>query len=148
MRRGNLILVVDDNPVLRRLIVESLTVANYETVEACSADEALEFLRGSEKFGMVITDIEMPGSMDGVALANIVHERWPEIALIVTSGRVQPAAGALPRRAEFVKKPSRAHDFMRIVQSLIAAPDQGGGCRHVVLRAQSFHPATFPCTNG
>ena len=117
--RSDYLLVVEDNPLLRLLLAESLTIADYKVVETGSADEALKLLSRGKKFALVITDIEMPGSMDGLALANVIHERWPEIALIVTSGRVQPAAGELPIGAKFVKKPSVPHAFIQVVQSLL-----------------------------
>ena len=119
MHRRNHILVVDDNPLLRLLIAECLRAANYNIVEAGSADEAMDLLEAGEEFGLVMTDVEMPGSMNGIALAKVIHERWPDIALIVTSGRVRPAAETLPARAEFMGKPSRPADVVRAVQSLI-----------------------------
>ena len=119
MNRCTHILVVDDNPLLRLLLSECLTVANCNIVEAGSADEAMELLEADEAFDLVMTDVEMPGSMNGIALANVIHGRWPDIALIVTSGCVRPTAEMLPARAEFIRKPSRPQDVVRVVQSLI-----------------------------
>ena len=129
-RPHNTILVVEDNPLIRVMLCESLTVANYNIVEAGSADEAMALFEAEGPFSLVVTDIEMPGTMNGIGLANAIHERWPEVALIVTSGRVTPAAGVLPACAKFVPKPSPAQHFVGLADGLLSvrqAPEWSSG---------------------
>lgn len=110
------VLVVDDEPILRLFACEALEEAGYEVVGASSADEAIALLRGGTPFGAVLTDIEMPGNLDGLELAWNIQAHWPEITVIVTSGRKLPRADEIPRAASFLPKPFSAErlvDTMR-----------------------------------
>ena len=108
------VLVVDDEPILRLFACEALEEAGYEVVS--SADEAIALLRGGTPFGAVLTDIEMPGNLDGLELAWNIQAHWPEITVIVTSGRKLPGAEEIPRAVSFLPKPFSAErlvDTMR-----------------------------------
>jgi DNA-binding NtrC family response regulator len=110
------VLVVDDEPILRLFACEALEEAGYEVVGASSADEAIALLRRGTPFGAVLTDIEMPGDLDGLELAWNIQAHWPDIAVIITSGRKLPRADEIPYAASFLPKPFSAErlvDTMR-----------------------------------
>jgi CheY-like chemotaxis protein len=100
-----LVLVVEDEPLLRMDAIEMISAAGYEVLEASSADEAVRLLETHFDIAIVFTDIEMPGSMDGLKLAAAVRRRWPPIQIIATSGHVDIRSGDLPEGGEFLPKP-------------------------------------------
>jgi CheY-like chemotaxis protein len=111
-------LVVDDDAINRMDACAILEEAGYEAREAISGDDALRMLEEADgRMGLLFTDVEMPtGSIDGFALARDVAERWPDIGILVASGRRNPAQGELPRGAIFVPKPFSGdvvHDRLR-----------------------------------
>lgn len=99
------VLVVEDDALLRIDAIDFTEDAGFMTQAANSADEAIRLLTAENDIGIVFTDIEMPGSMDGLALAQIVHANWPNIAIIVTSGRVSVTPDMLPPGGTFYAKP-------------------------------------------
>lgn len=101
------VLVVEDDTLIRMDTVDSVEDAGFEAIEAANADEAISQLASNPAIGIMITDIEMPGSMNGVRLAYTVRDRWPPVEIIVVSGQVMPGRGALPERARFIAKPFR-----------------------------------------
>src|SRR5829696_6022675 len=80
------VLVVDDEALLRMLASDVLEEAGFEVVEAASADAALVALQSHPEIRVVFTDVDMPGSLDGLGLARVVQERWPGIGVLVVSG--------------------------------------------------------------
>src|ERR1700710_405093 len=90
------ILVVEDELLIRLNAVEMLDEAGFEVVEAANADEAIAILEGRLDITVVFTDIQMPGSMDGSKLAAAVRDRWPPIKIVATSGHVDVAETDLP----------------------------------------------------
>lgn len=105
---ASLVLVVEDDDLVRFCAVEMLEDAGFEVVEARHADEAWAVLHRRSDIGVLFTDIDMPGSMCGVTLAGRVHEAWPEIRLILTSGRQRLADQEVPDHGLFVPKPYNA----------------------------------------
>ena len=83
------VLVVEDEMVLRMRAVDIVEDAGFTAVEAVNADEALAVLEARSDISLLFSDIQMPGSMDGLKLAHAVHERWPSIKIILVSGRVR-----------------------------------------------------------
>src|ERR1700683_5360591 len=81
------ILIVEDEALVRLYAVDTVTAAGFDVVEAASADEAIRILESRSDIRVVFTDIQMPGLMDGLKLAQAVRDRWPPIKIIVTSGR-------------------------------------------------------------
>jgi two-component system, response regulator PdtaR len=100
-----LVLVVEDESLMRMHAVIMIEEAGYNVVEACNADAAIAILESREDIRVVVTDIEMPGSMDGIKLARAIRDRWPPVELIVTSGRYRVRSDELPTRAKFMPKP-------------------------------------------
>lgn len=81
-------LIVDDEPLLRMLAVNIAEGAGFATIEAGNADEAVAILETRSDIVVVLTDVNMPGSMDGLRLAHAVCNRWPPIRIIVGSGQM------------------------------------------------------------
>jgi CheY-like chemotaxis protein len=104
-KKAPVILVVDDETIIRWGAVKMVEDAGFEVLEAANADEAIEILESRNDIRVVFTDIHMPGSMDGLKLANAVRDRWPPIEIVVTSGRERPTEEDLPERGRFLPKP-------------------------------------------
>jgi CheY-like chemotaxis protein len=99
------VLIVEDEFLLRMDAVEMIAAAGFEVVEASNADEAIEILQARRDITVVFTDIQMPGSMDGLKLARAVRGRWPPIKIVATSGHVGVAEKDLPEGGRFLPKP-------------------------------------------
>lgn len=107
------VLVVEDDAFIRMDAVDIFETAGYRVLEAENADLALMLLETHPEITVLFTDIEMPGSMDGMKLAAAVADRWPPVRIIVASGRVSPAAGELPPLAHFLSKPYQPSQVQR-----------------------------------
>jgi CheY-like chemotaxis protein len=97
------VLVVEDEAMIREFVAEDLQEAGYKVLMASDADAAVDILEVRHDIGLIFTDVNMPGSMDGLQLAACVRDRWPRVHIVVTSGRSFPAdklGGAV-----FVPKP-------------------------------------------
>jgi CheY-like chemotaxis protein len=115
-----LILVVEDDPMTRMLSVCIEEDAGFKTIAASSADAALKFLETKNDIRVVFTDIEMPGSMNGMQLATLISQRWPAIGLLLTSGTLIVKAEDLPDRSAFVNKPYLVQEVVANLQRLSA----------------------------
>jgi CheY-like chemotaxis protein len=115
MTQKAVVLVVEDEPILRMLAVDVVEEAGFEAIDASDADAAMSLLESRADIRLVFTDIDMPGSMNGLGLAARVHDHWPLIALIVTSGKVRPLGAALPGKAIFIPKP---FDLPHVISAL------------------------------
>jgi len=99
------VLVVEDEPIIRLDAVMVIEDAGYDVIEASNADEAIELLEARPDVRIVFSDIEMPGSIDGLKLVHAVRRRWPPVTLVLASGRISPAIDELPSRTVFLRKP-------------------------------------------
>jgi len=111
---------VEDELLLRLNAAQIIEDAGYEVIEASNADEAIQILESRTDIRIVFTDINMPGSMDGIKLANAVRNRWPPIRLIVTSGKVALRAGDIPADGRFLSKPYTPEQIVGILTELAA----------------------------
>jgi CheY-like chemotaxis protein len=101
-----LVLVVEDEPLVRMTAADELDEAGFRVLEAMNADEALKVLEARyDEVQVLFTDVHMPGSMDGMELAEQVHQRWPHILLLISSGRAQPDPDEIPDHGRFLPKP-------------------------------------------
>ncbi len=116
------VLVVEDDALVLISAVAMIEDAGYEVLEASNAYEAIALLEAHPQIRVVFTDIEMPGSMDGLKLAAYVRDRWPPVAIIVTSGRILPDEGALPADGVFLAKPYRPEDLASHLSVFLSAP--------------------------
>lgn len=107
------VLVVEDEPIIRMNAVAMIEDAGYDVIEAANADDAILLLETRPDIRVVFSDIEMPGSMDGLKLIHAVRERWPPAVLILASGRVSPQAAEMPSDTVFLKKPYAEHDLIK-----------------------------------
>jgi len=112
---GAVVLVVEDNPLILHSAVELVTTAGFASIGAENADKAISILEARSDIRVVFTDIEMPGTMDGVKLAHYIRGRWPPIHLIVASGRTIVEESQLPARSRFFSKP---YDHSAIVEEI------------------------------
>jgi CheY-like chemotaxis protein len=99
------VLIVEDEPLVRLGAVGAIENAGFEVIEAADADEAITILENRSDVRVIFTDIQMPGSMDGLKLVHAVRNRWPPIKIIVTSGRGQVSEKDLPEGGRFFVKP-------------------------------------------
>jgi two-component system, response regulator PdtaR len=113
------VLVVEDDFLIRMNAVDIFERAGLTVYEASNADEAIRVLESREDIRLVFTDINMPGSMDGLGLAHRVSEAWPSIALIVTSGRINLRTASLPPQGVFIAKPYRADQILREMRQMV-----------------------------
>jgi len=110
------VLVVEDEFLIREYAVETINEAGFEAIEAATADEAIEILEHRSDIRIVFTDVHMPGSIDGLKLAHAVRDRWPPIKLIVTSGQMTVPDSALPTGGRFLGKPYQPSEIARALQ--------------------------------
>ena len=104
--KRQVVLVVEDEALIRMNAAEVIEDAGYRVIEAAHADEAIRILETHDDITIIFTDIDMPvGSMDGLLLAAAVRDRWPPIRIIATSGRVEVRHGDLPVGSLFLSKP-------------------------------------------
>jgi len=101
------ILLVEDEPLVRTLQVDILKEAGFWVLEAQDADEAFETLKRRPDVKAVLTDVDMPGSLDGFEFARLVAQGWPAVGILVISGKTAPGPRDLPKTASFVAKPVR-----------------------------------------
>jgi len=100
--------------------VDILEEAGFVVKEAADADEAIAFLDRHEDIHILFSDIDMPGSMDGLELARLVHDRWPKIGLLLTSGHHRLGTAQLPGRGQFMSKPWAVDALLGKVRGLLA----------------------------
>lgn len=114
------VLIVEDELLIRMNAVEMIEEA-FGVVEAASADQAIAILESRADVTIVFTDIQMPGSMDGLTLAAAVRDRWPPINIVVTSGQVELSPDDLPEGGRFLPKPYSPAEIMQTLRELIVA---------------------------
>ena len=114
------VLVVEDEAIIRFTIADDIRDGGFEVLEARDADEALRILRRHADICVLFTDVDMPGSMDGLELTEAVHAGWPDIRIIVTSGKQVPLKGVLPVDSRFMPKPYSPETVLNTIRQLLA----------------------------
>jgi DNA-binding NtrC family response regulator len=114
------VLVVEDESLVRMDIVNALEEASFEVFEANNARQAIEVLNRNDRIDALFTDIDMPGSIDGLKLAALVGDRWPPIRIIITSGQKTPRAHELPIKGAFLPKPYTPHKVIATIREMVA----------------------------
>jgi CheY-like chemotaxis protein len=110
------VLVVEDEFFSRLHAINLVEAAGYKAIEASNADEAIAILESRKDIHIVFTDIDMPGSMDGLKLARAVRDRWPPIELILTSGHFDVPENKIPERGLFFSKPYGDREIVSTLQ--------------------------------
>jgi CheY-like chemotaxis protein len=118
VRLSPVILIVEDELLLRMDSAEVIENAGFEVIQAANADEAIAILTGQPNIHVVFTDIQMPGTMDGLKLARFVRDRWPPIKIVATSGLVQVGEDDLPAGSLFLLKPYRGDEVVAALRDL------------------------------
>jgi CheY-like chemotaxis protein len=113
-----LVLVVEDEFLVRMNAVSLLEEAGFSVIEAGSADDAIALLESRQDIRIVFTDINMPGSMDGLRLAHAIRRRWPPVQLVLTSGHMRVRNDDMPEGGRFLGKPYDGTELVRMVRSL------------------------------
>ncbi|MGH6853108.1 MAG: response regulator [Methylocella sp.] len=117
-REGHVVLIVEDEALVRLRGAELLVEAGFEVLEAGNAAEALRILEATPAVRVVFTDVEMPGSLDGLGLAGRVGQRWPGIGIVLTSGH-RLRAETIPREGKFLPKPYSGPVLVRHIKEIV-----------------------------
>jgi CheY-like chemotaxis protein len=117
------ILIVEDEVLIRLLLADELRLAGFSVIEAANADEALAYVKSGGKVDLVFSDIEMPGAINGLALARELRERWPAIPVILTSGSV--SSHAAESLGWFIAKPYTLERAVALVIETLGAKPAG-----------------------
>jgi CheY-like chemotaxis protein len=115
------VLIVEDEFLLRMHAVDMIKAAGFDVVEAGNADQAIDILETRLDITVVFTDIQMPGSMDGLKLAQAIRGRWPPIKIVATSGHVSVTQKDLPEGGRFLPKPYSPHEIAGVLRELTGA---------------------------
>jgi CheY-like chemotaxis protein len=120
--KSQVVLLVEDEPLVRMTAVDELEEAGFHVIEAANADVALQVLEAlSDEIQVLFTDVDMPGSMNGMALAEHVNARWPHILLLISSGYSAPHPSEIPDHGHFIAKPYLGDTIARHIQEMTAA---------------------------
>jgi two-component system, response regulator PdtaR len=119
--KRRVVLIVEDEFLLRMDAAEMIGEAGFDVVEAGNADDAIAILEAHPEIHVVFTDIQMPGSMDGMKLARFIRGRWPPIKIVATSGFVSVGEDDLPEGSRFFTKPYHPAQIVATLRELTAA---------------------------
>ncbi|KXV21164.1 response regulator [Gluconobacter japonicus] len=112
------VLVVEDQALLRFLAADMLEDAGYNPILAATGDEAMDILLKGETVDLVFSDVNMPGRINGLDLAETVVQRWPNIGVVLTSGAFLKGQRILPEKTAFLPKPYEWEDVYRVLEEL------------------------------
>lgn len=115
------VLVVEDEPLVLMDAMQSLEDAGFEVVDAYDAEHALLALESRPDIRAVFTDVNMPGKFDGVALARMVHDRRPDMLIVVTSGVMKVQRDDIPEGGRFIPKPYDGVQVADLIGGLLGA---------------------------
>lgn len=120
-----IVLVVDDEAVVRHAAVEMIEESGFAALEACDGTQAMELLDTVDGVGVVLTDINMPASIDGIRLAACIQRKWPRVGIIVASGKVSPKRGDIPAGGLFFAKPYTEAEVIAAIRRFLDPPSKG-----------------------
>lgn len=118
MEKQKTVLIVDDEPGIRTVVRFIIEDAGFQTKEAASADEALQILY-ADGINVVLTDVEMPGSKNGLDLARLIRSKWQHVKVILMSGRTLPRRNELPDETQVLTKPFSPDRLMFVIQEAL-----------------------------
>ena len=113
-----IVLIVEDEPLIRLVASDVLTEAGFRVIEAADSDEAMTLVEAKPETVALVTDVVMPGTFDGFGLAHLVASRWPHIGIVITSAHALPGEGDLPRGCEFLPKPYQPSSLIAAVRKV------------------------------
>ena len=117
-----MVLIVEDDFLIRSHTAQIIEDAGFDVIEASNADQAIAILEVRSDIAVLFTDIQMPGSMDGLKLAAAVKGRWPPVQIVATSGLVHVRADDLPEGGRFLPKPYDPTQLTATLRELTAVP--------------------------
>lgn len=120
MHEPIVVLVVEDEPLLRLDMADHLADEGFEVIEASNADEAIRALESDSRIRLLFTDVDMPGTMDGLKLASFVANRWPPVRIIVTSGHRLVEITEIPDGSVFFAKPYQHEAIVASMREMMA----------------------------
>jgi CheY-like chemotaxis protein len=120
-RNGPIVLIAEDEAIVRMVLVDAFEDAGFQVLEAGDGEQAVEFLRTRSDIEGVLTDVQMPGPMDGYEVARTAKVHRPNCTVVIASGRQWPTPGDHPEGAEFVRKPYSPEGIVRRFASLHAS---------------------------
>jgi DNA-binding NtrC family response regulator len=112
------VLIVEDEALVRFHLAVTLQEEGFKTFEAKGAKEAIAVLEANNEIRVVFTDIQMPGTMDGLALSHYIRKRWPPTYIVISSGRRSPTEEEMPHGAVFVEKPYAPHVMTKVLHDI------------------------------
>ncbi|MGH6702903.1 MAG: response regulator [Bradyrhizobium sp.] len=115
------VLVVEDEAILRLHAIDVVEEAGFSAIEAKNADEAIAILESRSDITLLLTDVNMPGSMDGLKLAHAVRNRWPPVKIVVVSGHRLVDQSELPPDSRFFGKPFQAEKMIAELRAMIGS---------------------------
>jgi CheY-like chemotaxis protein len=118
------VLLVEDEPLIQMLAADVLEDEGFDVITAETADAALKVLEAGADVQVLFTDVRMPGSLDGCELACMVHERWHQVGLLVTSGHVKLRDSDLPDDGHFIAKPYKPEQVIQQIREVAAGPSK------------------------
>jgi two-component sensor histidine kinase/DNA-binding response OmpR family regulator len=136
-------LVVEDEMILRMRAVDIVEDAGFNPVEAVNADQAIAILESRSDISLLFTDIQMPGSIDGLKLAHAVHDRWPSIKIILVSGQVKPSDMERPTDSRFFGKPLAVEQMVAELKDMV-----GAGALSIVADTTILPAGVTPANSG
>jgi CheY-like chemotaxis protein len=111
-----LVLIVEDEALVRLVAAMMLQDAGFDTLEAESAEDALELMEKHDDVCVLFSDVQLPGGMDGLRLARTVHDRWPDVGLLLTSGGFNIRREQMPDEGTFLPKPYNVDEMVEAVR--------------------------------
>lgn len=118
------VLLAEDEPLVRMFNADALDEAGFRVVEAANGEEALSLFEARPDVSAVVTDVEMPGSIDGFALARHITDRQPFVGVLIVSGRVRPSKEDLPDESGFLAKPYSSAELLQALRTVLATHDE------------------------
>jgi CheY-like chemotaxis protein len=118
--KRSVVLVIEEEPLIRLYALGTIGDAGFDVLEAANADEAIEILESRDDIRAIFTDINMPGSMDGLKLAHAVRRKWPPIQIIFVSAYGPPHKKHMPPGSCFFMKPYNPAHIIETLRDLIA----------------------------
>ena len=112
------VLLVEDEPLIREILVEELRNAGFAVCEAANADDAADLIQRRPQFSLLLTDVHMPGRMDGLGLGRLMRSRFPELPIIYITGRPD-LMGPLGSKEVLIHKPFTPPDILESIQQLL-----------------------------
>lgn len=120
MTGNTIVMVVEDEPLLRMAAADLVEGAGFEVVEAANATDAVRILESRADIRIVFSDIDMPMGIDGMKLAALIRDRWPPIEIVLVSGHVEPLPADLPPRTVFFPKPYKEAEIVAQIRKFAA----------------------------